>query len=60
MSLPRISPEIQAAIEAFEQAVRKHTVETEISTRESDVEEAEAELETKRYTLYDRIKRHSM
>jgi DNA-binding NtrC family response regulator len=59
VSLPRISPEIDAAIESFEKAVRTHTVETEISTRQSDVDEAEAELETRRYTLYERIKKHS-
>jgi predicted nucleic acid-binding Zn-ribbon protein len=60
MSLPIISPEIREAIEAFERAVTKLAVEQEISTRESDIEECEGELEQKRYTLYERIKKHSV
>jgi hypothetical protein len=60
MSLPIISPAIREAIEKFERAVEKLAVEREISTRDSDVEEAEGELEQKRYTLYDLIKRHSV
>jgi hypothetical protein len=59
MSLPIISPEIRVAIEKFERAVEKLAVEREVSTRESDIEEGEMELEQKRYTLYECIKRHS-